>query len=127
MPTAGGLRGEGERVRTAYEALVAKKGREVTVLRVAELSSVTDHFLIASGSSRLQVQALADAVQERMADAGWRALRCEGYRDGRWVCLDYGDLVVHIFQDEVRRYFDLERLWADAPRVVPPEATVAPA
>jgi ribosome-associated protein len=103
-------------VQASCEALLSRRAADVVVLRVAELTSVTDHFVIASGTSRTQVQALADAVRARLLAAGCPALRCEGYAEARWICLDYGDLVVHVFLEEVRRVFDLERLWGDAPR-----------
>jgi len=102
-----------ERVGTA---LLAKKAFDVTVCDVGAVSSIADHFVICSGTSRIAVQALADAVRESLAADGVRPLRSEGYAEARWVCLDYGDIVVHVFQQEVRRYFDLERLWGDAPQ-----------
>ena len=107
--------GTGRRLETCCQALLAKKAYDVVVLDVGRLTPVADHFVIASGFSRTQVQAMADSVLERMAGEGYRARRSEGYADARWVCLDYGDVVVHVFQDEVRRYFDLESLWGDAP------------
>jgi ribosome-associated protein len=104
------------RLRSCCDVLLAKKAFDVVVLHVTAVTSVADHFVIASGFSRTQVQSLADSVRERMERDGWRELRSEGYPEARWVCLDYGDVVVHVFLDEVRRYFDLERLWSDAPR-----------
>ncbi len=117
-----------DRLRGCCEALASRKGIDVVVMRVAELSSVTDHFVIASGHSRTQVQALADAVRERLLAEDRPALRCEGYAEARWICIDYGEFVVHVFLDEVRRYFDLERLWGDAPRDrFPPRSSAEPA
>ncbi len=104
------------------ETLVAKKALDVTICDIAGVSSIADHFVIASGGSRIAVQALADAVRETLAEDGVRPLRTEGYAEGRWVCLDYGDVVAHIFQSDIRRYFDLERLWGDAPQWHPQEA-----
>ncbi len=107
-------------------ALVAKKALDVTVLDISALSSVADAFIVASAYSRLAVQALADGVREAARAAGERPLRSEGESEGRWICLDFGDIVVHLFLDEVRRYFDLERLWGDAPArrfELPPAAT----
>ncbi len=112
-------------VDAASAALLGKKAHAVTVLDVSALSSVTDRFLIASGGTRLAVQAMADAVREALTLAGRPPLRSEGLSEGRWICLDYGDLVVHLFQDDVRAYYDLERLWADAPREVREDAVAA--
>lgn len=105
-------------VDAASAALLSKKAQGVTILDVSKLSSVADRFVIASGGSRLAVQAMATAVREALEELGCPVLRQEGLQEGRWVCLDYGDLVVHVFQHAVRDYFDLERLWADAPREV---------
>lgn len=96
--------------------LLAKKASDVTVCDLGALSSVADHFVLASGSSRTSVQALADSLREELSAGGERPLRSEGYAEARWICLDYGDVVVHLFQHDVRRYFDLERLWGDAPQ-----------
>ena len=117
MPTA--AQGEPlttQRLAECCQALREKKAYDVAVLHVAALTPVADHYVVASGFSRRQVQTLADAVRERMGRCGYREVHCEGYTEARWVCIDYGDVVVHIFQDEVRRYFDLEGLWADAPQ-----------
>lgn len=115
-----------QRVERLCATLVAKKATDVTVLDIATLSSVADHFVIASGRSRVAVQALADAVVEAMAEGGQRPRRTEGYVEARWICLDFGDVIVHLFQEDVRRYFDLERLWGDAPqRSVAEEAGAA--
>ena len=111
-------------VDEASTALLSKKAQAVTILNVSRLSSVADRFIIASGGSRLAVQAMADAVRETVEASGRSPLRMEGMAEGRWVCLDYGDVVVHVFQHAVRDYFDLERLWADAPREVREEAPV---
>ena len=98
------------------DALADRKGSRVTVLEVTKLSAVADHFVIVSAGSRIAVQTLADAVRQVVAADGGRVLRVEGYAEGRWICLDCGDAVVHVFQHEVREYFDLERLWGDAPQ-----------
>ncbi len=105
-------------------ALLSKKAHSVTILDVSRLTSVADRFIIASGGSRLAVQAMADAVRQSLEASGRSPLRMEGAQEARWVCLDYGDVVVHVFQHAVRDYFDLERLWADAPREVREEADV---
>jgi ribosome-associated protein len=83
---------------------------------VSTLLVITDVFVIASGTSRRHVVTLAEAVEERLKGLGRRPLRSEGLDDATWVLLDYGDIVVHVFDEPTRRYYDLERLWSDAPR-----------
>lgn len=83
---------------------------------MSSLLGITDVFLIASGTSRRHILTLAEAVEERLKGLGRRPLRSEGLEDATWVLLDYGDLVVHLFDEPTRRYYDLERLWGDAPR-----------
>ena len=112
---------------TAVEAAIAiteKKGEDVALLDVSELVVVTDVFLIASGTSNRHVRTLVDEVEERLRTGGDRPLRREGTDYGRWVLLDYGDLVVHVFDPETRDYYELERLWNDAPRLPIPEQSV---
>jgi ribosome-associated protein len=103
-------------VRLAAEAAVDKKGIDPIALDVSELLQIVDTFLIVSGSSRRQVSSLVDEILERVRAIGVRPLRTEGVDGAEWVLLDYGDVVVHVFLDEVRRYYELERLWGDAPR-----------
>jgi ribosome-associated protein len=106
-----------ERVRGAVSAAEDRKAVELKVLHLQKISDFTDYFLICSGTSERQVQAIADAVQEKLRAGRVRPLHVEGYNRGQWVLLDYGDLVVHIFQEEPRRFYSLERLWGDAPDV----------
>ena len=105
------------RVREAVAAAEDRKAVDLRVLHLEKVSDFTDYFLICSGTSERQVQAIADAVQERMREEQVRPLHVEGYSRGQWVLLDYGDFVVHIFQEEPRRFYSLERLWGDAPDV----------
>ncbi len=105
------------RCRQVVAAAEDRKAEGLKVLRLAEVSDFTDYFLICSGHSERQVQAIADGVQESLRAARVRPLHVEGYRPGRWILLDYGDLIVHIFNGETRAYYRLERLWADAPDV----------
>lgn len=105
------------RVREAVAAADDRKAVDLRVLHLEKVSDFTDYFLICSGTSERQVQAIADAVQERMREEQVRPLHVEGYSRGQWVLLDYGDFVVHIFQEEPRRFYSLERLWGDAPDV----------
>lgn len=110
-----------ERVVESARAALDKKAYDLVVLETATITSIADYFLICSGRSDTQVQAIADAVQDRLARHGIRPLSVEGYERGLWVLLDYGDFVVHIFQVPVRRFYDLDRLWGNAPRVDLPE------
>jgi ribosome-associated protein len=105
------------RVREAVAAADDRKAIDLKVLHLQKISDFTDYFVICSGSSERQVQAIADAVQEKMREERVRPLHVEGYNRAQWVLLDYGDFVVHIFQDEPRKFYALERLWGDAPEV----------
>jgi ribosome-associated protein len=105
------------RVSEAVAAAEDRKAADVKVLHLGEVSDFTDYFLICSGTNERQVQAIADRVEERLREERVRPLHVEGYNRGQWVLLDYGDLVVHVFQDQTRGFYALERLWADAPDV----------
>lgn len=101
-------------------AAIEKKAENVRVLDLTELSSFTDYFVICSGMSDRQVQAIADSVQSTLKALGHRIVASEGYAEGRWVLLDFGDVVVHVFLDALREYYDIENLWNEAPRVKVP-------
>jgi ribosome-associated protein len=103
-------------ISIAIEAIVDKKGLDLVVLDLKGICTFTDYFVICSGTSVRQVQAISDAVEERLRAEKARG-RIEGYREGEWVLMDYTDFLVHIFTQTKREYFDLERLWGDAPRV----------
>jgi ribosome-associated protein len=105
------------RVREAVASAEDRKALDLKVLHLEKVSDFTDYFLICSGSSARQVQAIADAIEERLRQEQVRPLHSEGYNHGQWVLLDFGDLVVHVFQEEPRRFYALERLWGDAPDV----------
>ena len=105
-------------VTTAARAASDKKAEGTIVLDVSDVLSITDAFVITSASNRRQVLTIAEEVEAQVrASGGPSPLRVEGLSDAQWVLLDYGDFVVHVFLDEVRRYYDLERRWADAPVV----------
>jgi len=106
-----------QRVRHAVAAAEDRKAVDLKVLHLQQVSDFTDYFLICSGTNERQVQAIADAVEERLRANKVRPLHIEGYNRAQWVLLDYGDLVVHVFLEEPRRYYALERLWGDAPDV----------
>jgi ribosome-associated protein len=107
------------RVRLAFVALDSKKAYHLLALDVSERTSITETFVICSVGSQRQAQAVADEVDAALAAVGARALAVEGYAQGSWILMDYGDFVVHIFQEERREYYALERLWGDAPDVTP--------
>ena len=109
------------RICTALRAASDKKALDTVVLDLREIASFTDYFLIASGTNQRQVQAIADEVVEQLKREGTRAARVEGYNTAEWVLVDYGDFVVHVFEEKARRFYDLERLWRDAARVPLPE------
>jgi ribosome-associated protein len=107
-----------EWARTAAQAASAKGGEETVIIEVGAVLAITDAFVITSGRNTRQVKTIAEEVEERLkADGGIAPLRVEGLGDSQWVLLDYGDLVIHVFLDETRAFYDLERLWSDAPRI----------
>ena len=98
----------------AAKALDSKKGEEIKIMEVTEQTTLADYFVICTGSSNTQINALCDAVEERLeTEAGEKPLHREGHRDGTWVLLDYGCVVVHVFNSEAREFYSLERLWSD--------------
>jgi ribosome-associated protein len=102
----------------AAEAAAEKKAENVMAIEVAELLVVTDFFVIATGRTDTQVKAIADEVEHQMLERGKiKPIGREGTSEGKWILLDYGDLVIHVFQPEERQFYRLEKLWGDAPRV----------
>jgi ribosome-associated protein len=111
-----------DRIRRTLLAAWEKKAIELTVLDLREIASFTDFFVIATGTNKRQVQAISDEVVEQLKRSGTRAARVEGYQTAEWILVDYGDFVVHVFDDKARRFYDLERLWRESKRVdVSPE------
>lgn len=106
-----------ELAQLAADVADSKKARDVVILDIRELAVITDYFVICSANSRTQVQAIADAVGERLEQKGLRCKGIEGRDEGKWVLLDFGDVVVHVFLEEEREFYGLERLWGDAPRL----------
>lgn len=98
------------------EALDNKKAFDILALNVADKTIIADWFIIASGRSTTQVKALCDELEEKAAERGLIAQRKEGYQEGRWIVVDFGTILVHIFHPEEREYYKLERLWADDPQ-----------
>lgn len=97
----------------ACEALADKKANDIKVIDIEKVSALADYFIIASGSNRNQVQAMADNVDEILGKAGYRIRQTEGYASANWILMDYGDIVIHIFDEENRLFYDLERIWRD--------------
>ena len=110
-----------ERALACTQAALDHKAYDLVVLEVGPVSAIADYFIICSGRSDTQVEAIARAVEEACGQRGERALAIEGLPHARWVLMDFGDVVVHVFQVPVRQFYDLDRLWARAPRVELPE------
>ena len=103
-----------ERVEIIKKALEDKKATNIEVLDVSEQTSLGDYFIVASCQSTVQVRACVDEVEEKMEEAGYVVKHKEGYRGGSWILMDYGDIVVHVMQQETREFYAIERLWDDA-------------
>lgn len=99
--------------KLAYEALADKKAEDIKIINIEEVSVLADYFIIASGLNRNQVQAMADNVEEELHKAGFPVKQTEGYRTANWILMDFGDLIVHVFDSENRLFYDLERIWRD--------------
>ena len=106
-----------EKARMIAKIIDDKKGRKTASLEVSEISGIADYFIITSGGSPVQVKAIADEITNKMREAGQVPVHIEGYNSAVWILLDFSDVVVHIFTEETRAFYDLERLWADAKRV----------
>src|SRR5215813_15249955 len=109
-----------EKTQLCALAADSRKAEDIIVLDVEQLSSVADYFLIWSGTSDRQVRAIADAIAEELAQHGEKPLAMEGYQKGTWVLIDCADLIVHVFDDDTRRFYSLERLWHQEPHVEVP-------
>src|ERR1700752_3885621 len=106
-----------ERVLAALHAASEKKAIDPVVLDLREIASFTDYFVIVSGANERQVQAIADEVYESLKKSGSAAARVEGHKTAEWILLDYGDFVVHVFEQKARAFYDLERLWRESKRI----------
>jgi ribosome-associated protein len=115
-----------ERIITAVQAAAEKKAIDIVVLDLREIATFTDYFIITSGTNERQVQAISDEVYETLKKAGSPAARVEGYKTAEWILLDYGDFIVHVFEQKSRKFYDLERLWRESKRVaLPADITAA--
>jgi ribosome-associated protein len=111
-----------KQVSDAIAACVEKKAEDISVLELEKNSGAfTDYFVVCSGSNPRQIQAISDEVEQRLAKTGLRPTHVEGYKQAEWVLLDYVDFVVHVFSEQARKYYDLERLWKSAKHVQPGE------
>ena len=107
--------------KIAIEVLEDKKAEDIRVIDISDLSVLADFFIIATGNNRTQVQAMADEVEQKLGRAGAVPKQIEGYQAANWVLLDFGDVIIHIFDAQNRRFYDLERIWKDG-RQIDPEA-----
>ncbi len=114
---AGTLEDSKKMVKIAVEALENTKGEDIEILDISEVSSLGDFFIIASGTNRSQVQAMADKVEEALHKAGFPKKDVEGYDNAFWILQDYEDIIVHIFDKENRVFYDLERIWRDGKKI----------
>lgn len=101
-------------VNIAVKAIEDKKGSEIKVLNIQGLSPIADYFVIASGTNENQLHAMCDEVSEELSKNGIHAKHTEGYQAGKWILIDYGDFIVHLFNKEEREFYNLERIWKDA-------------
>ncbi len=102
-----------EMAKLAIQALEDKKADDIKVIDISDVSTIADYFIIASGKNRSQIQAMCDNVDETLGRAGVSIKQTEGYKNANWILMDYGDIIVHIFDTENRLFYDLERIWRD--------------
>ena len=101
----------------AVDALEDKKANDISIIDIEKISTLADYFIIASGTNRNQVQAMCDEVDERLGKAGFEPKHIEGYNSANWILIDYGDIVIHLFDEENRLFYDLERIWRDGIKI----------
>ncbi|MBA4421511.1 MAG: ribosome silencing factor [Syntrophus sp. (in: bacteria)] len=114
-----------KRALLCINASLEKKAKDLVILNVKEISAFADYFIICSGTSDRQVRAIADAIQEKLKPAEILPLGVEGATAGQWVLMDYDDVIIHIFLETIRSFYDLERLWSEAPRMLVPNETIS--
>ena len=108
-------------LKLIYQALEDKKGEDLVMIDISQVSVLADYFVICSAGNDSQIQALVDNVDEKMHENGYQIRQQEGRNSGTWVLLDYGDVIVHIFERENRSFYNLERIWNDGRRILPEE------
>lgn len=106
--------------KKAAGILDSKKALRINVIKIEDISSLADYFVIANGTSSTHVRSLSDELEEKLKEAGAVPTRIEGYRSNSWILLDYGSVVIHVFTQEARDFYDLDRLWADGQQVLRP-------
>jgi len=106
-----------ERAQYAAKAALAKKANDTVILKLQGLTIIADYFLVCSGESTTQVKAIAEHIKAEFLKKSIKPLSIDGLKYAHWVLIDYGDVVVHVFEDETRHYYELEKLWLDAPRI----------
>ncbi len=106
-----------EMTKLAIQALQDKKAQDIRIIDISEVSVIADYFIIAGGSNKNQIQALCDNVQETLGRAGYPEKQTEGYNTANWILMDFGDVIIHIFDRENRLLYDLERIWRDGRQV----------
>ena len=106
-----------EKARLCLTIVNERKALEPVLFHVGHLTTISDYFLVTSGSSSRQVQAIARHIRTRMKESGFKSLGIEGEDEGHWVLMDYGDIIIHIFYEPFREFYDLEGLWSDADRI----------
>lgn len=111
------LKNSKEMANLAIKALEEKKATDIRVIDISDVSVLADYFIIASGSNRNQVQAMADNAEEALFKAGFEVKQVEGYETANWILMDYQDIIIHIFDEENRLFYDLERIWRDGKEV----------
>ncbi len=108
-----------EITKLAIEALESRKGSDIRIIDIRDVSVLADYFIIAEGSNPVQIQAMSDAVAEKLQKAGCVPRQIEGYQSANWILMDFGDVIVHIFDGENRLLYDLERIWRDGRQIRP--------
>lgn len=104
-------------VKIAYEALDEKKAEDIKIIDISEISVIADYFIIANGTNESQVKALVENVEDKLVERGYQTKQREGYGLGNWVLLDFGEIIVHVFDKENRLFYDLERIWRDGKHI----------
>nr|WP_250160288.1 ribosome silencing factor [Clostridiisalibacter paucivorans] len=104
-------------ISIAVEAAEDKKALNITILDISDVTTIGDYFVICTGNSERQVMAIADNIEEKMHESGYSLRNKEGYRTGRWILMDFGDVIVHVFHKEDREFYNLDRVWKDAKKI----------
>ena len=108
---------QNEKLKIIAKAADSKRADDIKIIKIADLTIISDYFVIANGNSSTQTKAIADEIEFKMKEAGVSPLRTEGYQGANWIILDYGDIVVHVFYKETREFYNLERLWNDGEEI----------